>query len=322
MSRRQVLVILSLGLVRPSLPVLAQEAAKIPTVGVLVYASAGDPSLNFLRDSLHELGYEEGRNISLKILSYEGKLDRLPALAAQLVDQGVDVIIGVNEVSTRAAQKATAKIPIVMAGYGYDPVSLGLVDNVRRPGGNITGVYSSTPDLEGKRLEVLKQAVPGLSHVAVFWDPAFAATGPSDLRRAAELLHVRLEFIELHSGEDLKSAFQMAKRKRVGAARLLWTPIFYVYRDRVAALALETRLPTVSNSAVDLGTLLSYGPEPSEHLKRAAYYVDRLLKGAKPGDLPVERLSRLKLVVNVKTAKALGIKIPEATLVRADELIQ
>jgi len=321
-SRRWVLVALSFGMACACFPALPQQATKIPTVGVLVYASASDPFLTILRNSLRDLGYEESQNISLKILSYEGKLDRLHGLAAQLVGEGVDVILALNEVSTRAAQKATAKIPIVMAGYGYDPVSLGLVDDVRRPGGNTTGVYSSTPDLQGKRLEVLKQAVPGLSHVAVLWDPAFAATGPSDLRRAAELLHVRLEFIELHSGEDLKSAFQMAKRKRVRAARLLWTPIFYVYRDRVAALALETRLPTVSNSAVDLGTLLSYGPEPSEHLKRAAYYVDRLLKGAKPGELPVERLSRLKLVVNVKTAKALGIKIPEATLVRADELIQ
>src|SRR5215470_4276006 len=145
--------------------------------------------------------------------------------------------MALNQVSTRAAQNATTKIPIVMAGYGYDPVSLGLIDDVRRPGGNTTGVASSTPDLEGKRLEVLKQTVPRVSNVAVLWDPAFAENGPSDLRRAAELLHVRLEFIELHSGEDLKSAFQTAKRKGAGAALLLWTPMFYVYRDRVAALA-------------------------------------------------------------------------------------
>jgi putative ABC transport system substrate-binding protein len=285
-------------------------------------APANDPIFEVLRGSLRELGYEEGQNISLKIVSAEGQLDRLPALAAELVDQGVDVIIATNEVSTRTAQKATAKIPIVMAGYGYDPVSLGLVDDIRRPGGNITGVYSSTPDLEGKRLEVLKQAVPRVSHVAVLWDPAFGESGPSDLRRAAKMLHVRLEFIELHSGEDLNSAFQTAKRKGVGAALLLWTPMFYVYRDRVAALALETKLPTVSNSAGSLGTLLSYGTDPGENMTRTAYYVARLLKGAKPGDLPVEQLSRLKLTVNLKTAKALGIKIPEAILVRADEVIQ
>ena len=323
MIRRQILMALGLGLACLSFRVLAQQPTKAPVVGVLVTnAPANDPIFEVLRGSLRELGYEDGHNISLKIVSAEGELNRLPALASELVDQSVDVIIATNEVSTRAAQKATGTIPIVMAGYGYDPVSLGLIDNVRRPGGHITGVYSSTPDLEGKRLEVLKQTLPRVSYVAVLWDPAFGESGPSDLRRAAKMLHVRLEFIELHSGEDLKSAFQTAKRKGVGAALLLWTPIFYVYRDRVAALALETKLPTVSSSAGSLGTLLSYGPDPSENMKRTAYYVDRLLKGAKPGDLPVEQLSKLKLVINLKTAKALGIKIPQAILVRADEMIQ
>ena len=322
MIRRQVLVALILGLACVSAPNFAQQPTKIPVVGVLVTnAPANDPIFDVLRKGLRELGYEEGQNLSLKIVSAEGQLDRLPALAAELVNQGVDVIIASNEVSTRVAQKATTKIPIVMAGYGYDPVSLGLIDNVRHPGGNITGVYSSTPDVEGKRLEVLKQAVPRVSYVAVLWDPAFGESGPSDLRHAADLLHVRLEFIEVHSGEDLRSAFQSAKRKGVGAALLLWTPMFYVYRDRVAALALETKLPTVSTH-VALGTLLSYGSDPGENMMRSAYYVDRLLKGAKPGELPVEQLTKLRLIVNLKTAKALGIKIPESILVRADEVIQ
>jgi ABC-type uncharacterized transport system substrate-binding protein len=317
------LVALGLSLACMSFLALAQQPTKIPVVGVLVTnAPANDPPFEILRGSLRDLGYEEGRNISLKIVTAEGRLDRLPALAAELVDEGVDVIVATNDVSTRAAQKATAKIPIVMIGFGQDPVSLGLIDDVRRPGGNTTGTYSSTPDLESKRLEVLKQAVPHLSYAAVLWDPAFGQSTLGDLRRAAKMLHVRLEFIELHSGDDQRSAFQTAKHKRVGAALLVFSPIFYVHRDRVAALAIETKLPTISPYAAWYGTFMSYGPDIGESLKRAAYYVDRLLKGAQPSELPVEQLSKIKLIVNLRTAKALGIKIPEAILVRADEVIQ
>jgi len=220
MIRRQVLLALGLGLASVSRLALAEAPAKIPAVGLLVTnVPVNDPIFDNLRTSLRDLGYKEGQNISLRIVTAEGHLDRLPALAAELVDADVDVIVATNEVSTRAAQRATTKIPIVMAGYGYDPFSLGLIDNVRRPGGNITGTYSSTPDLEGKRLQILKQALPHLSYTAVLWDPAFAENAPSDLRRAAELLHVRLEFIEVRDGDDLKSAFQAAKRKGAGAAQ-------------------------------------------------------------------------------------------------------
>jgi len=321
--RRQVLAALGVGLGCASFPALAQGPTKIPVIGVLVtHAPVNDPLSDTIREDLRDLGYEEGRNISLRVVSAEGQLNRLPVLAAELVDQRVDVIIATNELSTRAAQKATSTIPIVMIGFGYDPVSLGLVDNARRPGGNTTGTYSSTPDLEGKRLEVLKQAVPNVSYVAVLWDPAFGERALSDLRRAAEMLHVRLEFIELHSSDELTSAFQAAKRRKVGAALLTFSPIFYLHRDRVAALATEAKLPTISAYAADYGTLMSYGIDLSESVKRATYYVDRLLKGAKPSDLPVEQLSRLKLVVNLKTARALGIKLPESILVRADEVIR
>ena len=323
MIPRQMLVALWLGLACLSSLTLAQRPTKIPAVGLLLtHAPTSDPVSEILRQSLRDLGYEDGRNISLRIVSAEGQLNQLPALAAELVDQGVDVIITSNELATRAAQKATTKIPIVMTGWGYDPVSLGLIDDVRRPGGNTTGTYSSTADLEGKRLQVLKQAVPNVSYVAVLWDPAFGESALSDLRRAAKMLHVRLEFIELHSGDDLRSAFQTAKGKKVGAALLVFSPIFYLHRDRVAALTLETKLPTVSEYAAEYGTLMSYGPELGENMKRAVYYVDRLLKGAQPSELPVEQLSKLKLIVNLRTAKALGIKIPEAILVRADEVIR
>ena len=322
MIRRQLLVALGFGLASLSSPVLAQRPTKIPAVGVLLtHVSVNDPITERLRQSLRDLGYEEGRNISLRILTAEGQVDRLPALAAELVDQGVDVIVATSHVSTIAAQKATAKIPSVMAGYGYDPISLGLIDNVRRPGGNTTGVYSSTPDLEGKRLEVLKQAVPQVAHVAVLWEPAYGESALSDLRHAAEMLHVRLEFIEVHSGDDLKSAFETAKRKKVGAALLVFSPIFYLHRDRVTALTLETKLPTISPLA-GYGTLIAYGPDNTENMTRAAYYVDRLLKGAKPGDLPVEQLSAVRLFLNLKMAKELGITIPQSLVLRADEVIR
>ena len=315
MIRRRMLVALGVGLACPPFLTLAQRPTKIPAVGVLVTnAPPNDPLFDPLRKGLRDLGYEEGHNISLRIVSAEGQLNRLPALATELVDRGVDVIIATNEMSTRAAQKATATIPIVMCGFGFDPVGLGLIDDVRRPGGNTTGTYSSTPDLEGKRLELLKQAVPHVSYVAVLWDPAFGEGTFSDLRRAAKMLQVQLEFIEVRSGDDLKSAFQTAKHKKVGAAFLVFSPLFYVHRDRVAALALETKLPTASAYAAEMNTLMSYGPDAGESLKRAAYYVDRLLKGAQPSQLPVEQLSKLKLIVNLRTAKTLGIKIPEAIL--------
>jgi len=321
MMGRRILIALSLGLACVPAPDFAQQPTKIPVVGVLLtHVSPNDRVVQILRESLRDLGYEEGRTISLRAVSAEGQMDRLPVLAQELIDQGVDVIVATSHVSTRAAQNATTRIPIVMAGYGYDPVSLGLIDNVRRPGGNTTGIYSSTPDLESKRLEILEQLVPQVSYVAVLWEPAYGESALGDLRRAAERLHLRLEFIEVHSDADLKPAFQTAKRKKVGAALLVFSAIFYLHRDQVEALSLETKLPTVS-PLPEYGTLIAYGPDNSENMKRAAYYVDRLLKGAKPSDLPLEQLSRLKLVVNLKTAKALRIKIPEAILVRADEVI-
>ena len=322
MIRCQLLVAVGFGLASLSSPVLAQRPAKIPAIGVLLtHVPVNDPVTERLRQSLRDLGYEEGRNISLRILTAEGQVDRLPPLAAELVDQAVDVIVATSHVSTIAAQKATAKIPIVMAGYGYDPISLGLIDNVRRPGGNTTGVYSSTPDLEGKRLEVLKQAVPQVAHVAVLWEPAYGENALRDLRRAAKMLHVRLEFIEVHNGDGLKSAFETAKRKKVGAALLVFSAIFYLHGDQVTALTLETKLPTISPLA-EYGTLIAYGPDNAEHMKRAAYYVDRLLKGAKPGDLPVEQLSAVRLFLSLKMAKELGITIPEPLVLRADEVIR
>jgi putative ABC transport system substrate-binding protein len=289
---------------------------------LITHVPASDPVFEFFRQGLRELGYEEGRNVSLKFVSAEGDLIRLPELAAELVRQNADVIVCTNDLSTRTAQKATTRIPIVMIGFGSDPVSLGLVDSIHRPSGNTTGTYSLTSHLEGKRLEILKGALPNVSQVAVLRHAAFGETAVEDLRRAAKSLNIRLEVIELDDGDDLRAAFQTAKRSRAGAVLLIWSPIFYLNRDRVAALALEAKLPIVAAYAVENGALISYGTDTSESFKRAAYYVDRLLKGAKPSELPVEQLSRVRLIVNLKTAKALGITVPDSILARADELIR
>ena len=302
----------------------AQQPKKIPVVGILVtHAAANDPSFDDFRAALRALGYEDGRNIRVEIVTAEGHLDRLPGLAQQLVRENVDVIVSPNDVSVRAARQATSTIPIVMSGAAVDPVSSGLVASFRRPGGNITGGYELWVELNGKRLEVLKEALPSVSRVAVFQDPSFPGQ-LGELNRAAQSLGVRLEIIEVRRPQDLQGAFRIARRKKAGAVMLLNSPMLYVHRTQVAALALDARLPTVAtfDVSVEAGAFMSYGNSLTERARLAVYYVDRLLKGAKPSDLPVQQISKLKLAVNLKTAKALGLTIPESILLRADEVIR
>jgi len=323
MSRRHLLVSVAAVLAFLICPAFAQKPAKIPAVGVLVtHAAANDPVFDFLRAGLRDYGYEDGHNIKVEVLTAAGQLDRLPGLAQELVARKVDVIICPNEASTGAALKATHAIPIVMLGFAYDPVAMGLVDSLNHPGGNVTGLYSSTFELEGKRLEILKEALPGVSRVAVLWEDPFGRSALGDLQRAARSLNLRLDLLEVRKAQELESAFKAAKAKRAGAVLVVWSPTFYVHRAQVAELALQMRLPAVAAFAVENGAMISYGADNAETFKRAAYYVDRLLKGAKPGDLPVEQMSKLKLSVNLRTAKALGISIPESILQRADEVIR
>jgi len=322
MSRRQFLIALGLATVGVPGSALAQASSRLPTVGMLwTHVPVTDPDLERWRKCFRELGYEEGRSLNIIVVSAEGHLDRLPVLANELINRGADVIITTNDVSTRAAQTATTKIPIVMSSAGSDPVSQGFVKNLRRPEGNITGSYSLIYGLENKRLEVLKEAVPKVSRVAILRHPPFGEHALPELLAAGETLKLKLEMIEIVSADELRAAFQAAKRKKVGAMLVMWSPMFYLNGDRIAALAIEYKLPIVSG-LLEVGAFMSYGTDRIETQRRSCYYADRLLKGAKPSELAVEEVSTLRLTVNLRMAKALGISIPDSILARADELIR
>jgi len=303
---------------------LAQQPGRVPVVGMLItHPPVDDQVVESVRIGLRQFGYEDGRNIKLEVRSALGRPDRVPALAEELVRLRVDVIVLVNEVALRAVRQATATIPIVMVGYTDDPVDVGWIESYRRPGGNVTGIFNVNSALAAKRLEILKETLPNVSRVAVLWDN-FGQRQLQELRRAAALLNVQLEPIQIQGPDNLAAAFKGARRKKAGAVYLTWSPVFYVHRAQVATRALESGLATITDVDVEVeaGCLLSYGSRTYESIVRAGYFVDRLLKGAKASDLPVEQISMLRLVVNLKTAKALGITIPQSILLRADEVIR
>ena len=324
MMRRLLLIALVCALSVLVADTWAQQPAKVPLIGVLfTHVAANDPTVQGLRAGLREFGYEEGRNIRLEVRTAAGQVNRLQHLAEELVHLNADVIVIANTAGLRAAQLATRIIPIVMTGFTSDPVATGLVESFRRPGGNVTGLYSLPSELDGKRLEILKEALPSVSRVAVFWD-AFSRSQLAEVQRAAQSLGVQLQLVEVRGPQDLEPAFKDAKRKKAGAVMLLWSPVFYVHDTEVAALGLDTKLPTVSalNTAVRAGTFISYGADVVDNFRRAAYFIDRLLKGAKASELPIEQPTSFKLVVNLKTAKALGITVPQSILLQADEVIR
>ncbi len=303
----------------------AQQSNRTPVVGMLItHPPVTDAVVDYLRRGLREHGYEDGRTVRLEVRTALGQLDRVPALAEELVRLPVDVIVLVNEIALRAAQQLTTTIPIVTVGYTDDPVSMGWIESYRRPGGNITGIYNVNSALAAKRLEMLKETLPATSRVAALFDPAFGTGRVDALRQTARALGMELDPIALRHPNSLEAGFQAAQARKAQAVLLTWSPMFYVHRVRIAKLALQVRLPTVSDldTLTSAGCLLSYGSEGYYPFARAAYYVDRLLKGAKASDLPVEQISKLKLAVNLKTAKALRIAIPQSILLRADEVIE
>jgi len=274
------------------------------------------------------LAYVEGRNVVIEYRDAEGKLERLPALAAELVALKVDVIVALGTPPALAAKQATRTIPIVFFAAA-DPVTDGLVTGLARPGGNVTGLSTLAPDLVGKRLELLKQAVPGVSRVAVLWHPG--ATGErteKDMLKEAEVaaraLGVRLQFVEARGPADFDRASSEMTRARAGALTVLTSSMFLNERRRLVDLAAKTRLPAVYplREFVDAGGLMAYGSDVADLFRRGTTYVDRILKGAKPGDLPVEQPTKFELVINLKTAKALGLTIPPSVLARANQVVE
>jgi putative ABC transport system substrate-binding protein len=324
MKRRVLLLRLAALLCALSVTVRAQERGRVPVVGVLTLsAGPDDPGVQALRDSLRELGYVEGRGIRVEHRSAQGQAQRLPQLAKELVALKADVIVLGNQEALHAAQQAGSAIPIVMIFFNEDPVAAGLIDSLSRPGGSVTGIVIGLRELVGKRLELLKELLPGLSRVAVFWD-AYGRGQLDQLAPAARSLGLQFETIELQTPYDFKVAFQAAKKREAGAVLLMASPVFNQQRGEIAALSVEYRLPTISDNynLAKAGTLMSYGSDNAAAFGRAAYFVDRVLKGAKPAELPVEQPRTVKLVVNQRTANAIGVVIPEAILMRSDEVIK
>jgi len=308
----------------------AQPATKVPRIGILgisPVARTGSRLEAFLL-GLRDLGYVEGRNIVIEYRDHGGKVERLPTLAAELVALKVDVIVAANTGAGLASMQTTKTLPIVVAAAA-DPVTSGLVGSLARPGGNVTGLSALAPELVGKCLELLSQAVPGVSRVAVLWQPgALDERTDKDMLKAADVagraLGMRLQFVEARGPAHIDRAFSDMTRARAGALTVLTSVMFTNERRHLVDLAAKTRLPAVypQRDFVDAGGLLSYGPNGPDLFRRAATYVDKILKGAKPADLPVEQPTKFELVINLKTAKALGLTIPPSVLARADEVIQ
>ncbi len=325
-SRRVGFIALALAILATPLAADAQQPVKVPRIGYLgLSLPASAPHLlDGFRQGLRELGYVEGQNIAIEYRYAEGRYDRFPALASELVRLKVDVIFAPGPAAL-FAKEATNTIPIVFTGAS-DPVESGYVLSLARPGRNMTGLTISGPELSGKRLELLKEAVPGLFRVSVLWNPGDQPhhVHLPETEAAARALRVELQILEARSPNEFENAFSAMTRKRVGALVLLPDGMFFANRQRLAELALKSRLPVIAWRAEfgEAGGLMAYGSNLRDEFRRAAAFVDKILKGAKPGDLPVEEPTRFELVINLKTAKALGLTIPQAVLIRADRVIQ
>jgi putative tryptophan/tyrosine transport system substrate-binding protein len=327
LDRRAFISTVSLGLLAAPLAAVAQPARKVVRIGFLSPASSSDPRmlglLDAFRQGLVELGYVEGRTFTIESRWAEGKYERLPRLAAELVALKVDVILTVAVPAIRAAKEATKTIPIVMASV-VDPVATGLVAGLARPGGNITGLSNMAPDVTGKQLEMLKQIVPKASVVAVLWNPGNPGNAPQ--LRAAEAagktLGIRLQSLEARTPDDLAPAFAAMAKQRADALLVFADVMLNEQRARIAGLAAASRLPAMYGQEGPSGGLVTYSANTPDLFRRSATYVDRIVKGAKPSDLPIEQATRFDLVINLKTARALGLTIPESLLQRADQVLE
>jgi putative tryptophan/tyrosine transport system substrate-binding protein len=331
MTRRLIglLVTLALGLLMVPLAADAQQPGKIPRIGWLATVSPGDSRGHFsyaaFLQGLRDLGYVEGRSIAIEPRWAEGQLDRLPALAAELVQLPVDVIVTFLGAAPHAAKHTTTTVPIVTI-YAADPVGTGLVASLARPGGNITGLSGLATDLSGKRLELLKEALPSLARVAVLWNSLSAGMTLSfeQIQAAARTLGVTVQPLGVQNAQDIDRAFAALTEERPDALFMITDVLTDPHSRRLIYFAAKSQLPTMFEfrGQVANGGLMSYGPSLTDQSRRAASYVDRILKGAKPADLPVEQPMKFELVINLKTAQALGLTIPPTLLFQADEVIR
>jgi ABC-type uncharacterized transport system substrate-binding protein len=306
----------------------AQHPTKIPRIGYLSPADANSSktSVEPFRQGLRDLGYIEGKNILIEYRYAEGKLDRIPSLVADLVQLKPDVLVVISLLSIRAAKQATKTIPIIIMST-QDPVATGIIDSLAHPGGNITGVTRLTRELSGKRLELLKEVVPRMSRVAVIWSPddSGASIAFKEYEAVASALKTQLQSLEVREPTpDLEGAFQAAAKERANALITITNPVLSRYVKRVADLAISNRLPSMYERIawVEAGGLMSYSANDADSFRRGATYVDKILKGAKPADLPVEQPTKFELVINLKTAKQIGLTIPPNVLARADRVIK
>ena len=322
MERRTFLALVPAGLLATPLAAEAQPAEKVYRVGLLTDSVQ---AVENLREGLRELGYREGQSFLIEQRKTEGRFERLPAAVESLVRLPVDVIVAGGSESVRAAKSATQTIPVVFTNVG-DPIEQGFVASYAKPGGNITGVASMVAELTGKWLELLKEVRPSLTRVAVLWNPPQPAH--QGLLRALESAAARLRLdahrVSVRTSEELEAAFATIRGERVGGLTMLGSLLHFRSLRRIAAFAHETRLPAVAwtNTFPEAGGLMSYGVAEGHSYRRAATYVDKILRGAKPADLPVEQPTKFELVINLKTAKALGLTIPPSVLARADQVIE
>ena len=324
MSKKVVCLALSAILLALVLPTQAQQPKKVPRIGILSpLSSSADDLLDAFRQGLRELGYVEGRNIVIEYRSAEGRNDRLPELAAELVRLKVDVLVTTGPAAVGAGKQATSTIPIVMGAVG-DAVDFGFVASLARPGGNITGMSWLGPELNAKRLELLKEVFPKVVRVAVLWDPATPKTYVRATEVAARSLGINLRVLEVAKSNEFDHAFATLTGDGAGALEVMPSTMFASQMRQLVDLAAKSRLPAIfpDERYAQAGGLLSYGPSFPEMYRRAATYVDKILKGAKPGDLPVEQPMRFEFIINLKAAKQIGLTIPPNVLARADKVIK
>ena len=308
-------------------PLTAHSQEKIPRIGFMGNSTAALEAnlVGAFREGLRELGYEEGRNIVIEYRWADGQYERFPALVAELIAAKVDVIVTAGTPAALAVKKTTTTVPLVMVAVG-DPVGTGLVPSLARPDGNLTGLSSVAPDLEGKRLELLREIVPSVSHIAVFLNSVnpFHVASMRQALAAGKTLGIKVQQYDIRKSEDLDGAFAALRKERPDALLILADRVFLHNRQRMMDFTEEQRLPNVNayKELVEAGGLISYGPSYEDMHKRAAIYVNKILKGAKPGNLPIEQPTKFTLVVNLKAAKALGISMPPTVLSRADEVIE